>query len=303
MKDLRETVLDWVATGAAITGVLSAMSAFELIQRVAIRIGDHEHQRAVSGMAWGINLGAKLAGTRFRFEGVENVERGKSYIVVANHQSIFDIAMASQYLAALEPRYVSKKELARGLPGVSYNLRLGGSACIDRKNPEQAVAAIAELGRLMKERGFSVVIFPEGTRSRTGEMKPFRETGLRTLIRNAPGVDVLPVTNHGGSALWQHNLKPVVRNVELGMRVHRPVTPPDPDDAEAFTAFVRRCEDIIRSGLPRADQLGMWGASGKGRPREAEGEARPKVDAEGGPRAGAEAGSRTSAEVAPSPPA
>ena len=291
MKQLRETVLDWVATGASVTGVLTAMSAFELVQRVAIRFGDHPHQRAVSGMAWGINLGARFAGTRFRFEGIENVEPGKSYIVVANHQSMFDIAMASQYLAALEPRYVSKKELARGLPGVSYNLRLGGSACIDRKNPEQAIAAIEELGRRMKERGFSVVIYPEGTRSRTGQMKPFREAGLRTLIRSAPGVEVLPVTHHGGSALWRYNLKPVVRNVELGMRVHPPVTPADPDDAEAFTAFVRRCEDTIRTGLPEADLAGAWAnpADDRPRPRPQEREARAEPNAAPAP--------------APSPPA
>lgn len=270
---LRDTLLDWIATGASVTGVLTAMSTFDIIQRVAIRIGEHEHQRAVSRMAWGINLGVRLAGARFRIDGLENVEPGKSYIIVANHQSMFDISMASEHLAALEPRYVSKKELERGVPGVSYNLRRGGSALIDRRDPERAIAAISELGRRMKQRGFSVVIFPEGTRSKTGEMKPFRESGLKALVRSAPGVDVLPVTNHGGSALFRNNLKPVVRNVELGMRVHPAIRPANPDAPEEFTAFVRRCEDIIRSGLPAADRQGAWGKTPDSRPHGAAPEA------------------------------
>jgi 1-acyl-sn-glycerol-3-phosphate acyltransferase len=254
---LRGNSLDWAATVASVSGVFGALFTYDLVQRVAIRFGDHAHQRAVSRMARWINRAASLAGTRYRVEGTHHIQPGRAYLVVANHQSLFDIAMASDFLDQLEPRYVSKHELARGVPGVSFNLRRGGSACIDRRDPEQAVAAIEDIGRRAQREGFSVVIFPEGTRSKTGAMRPFRETGLRALVRSAPGMEILPVTSVGGSRLFRNNLKPITRNVELGFIVHPPVLPPDPADGEAFTAFVHRLEATIASALPERDRRGL----------------------------------------------
>lgn len=256
MSRLRETILDWVATGASVGGVFASMITFEFIQRAAIRFGSHAQQRAASGMAWAINRSARLAGTRFRVEGIENVEPGRPYIIVSNHQSIFDISMTSEFLGKLEPRYVSKREIGKGVPGVSFNLREGGSALIDRRDPAQAHAAIEQLSRRILAEGFSVVIFPEGTRSRTGAMRPFRESGLRTLVQHAPGVPILPVTTSGGSRLFRNELKPVTRGVELVYRIHPPVFPPDPRDQEAFSAFVRSCAATIESALPEADRQG-----------------------------------------------
>lgn len=253
---LRETTLDWAATAASVGGVFGALFTYDVVQRVAIRFGDHAHQRAVTGMARAINRATWFAGTRHRVEGKEHLQPGRAYIIVANHQSLLDISMASDFLDLLEPRYVSKRELAQGIPGVSFNLSRGGSACIDRKNPEQAITAIEDLGRRAQREDFSVVIFPEGTRSKTGAMRPFREAGLRALICSAPGMEVLPVTSVGGSRLFRHNLKPITRNVELGFIVHPPVIAPDPADAEAFTAFVHRLEGTIASALPKRDSEG-----------------------------------------------
>jgi 1-acyl-sn-glycerol-3-phosphate acyltransferase len=252
----RETTFDWVATAASVGGVFSALFTYDVVQRVAIRFGDHAHQRAVTGMARAINRATLLAGTRLRVEGKEHLQPGRAYIIVANHQSLLDISMASDFLDLLEPRYVSKRELARGIPGVSFNLSRGGSACIDRKNPEQAITAIEDLGRRAQREGFSVVIFPEGTRSKTGAMRPFREAGLRALIRSAPEMEVLPITSVGGSRLFRHNLKPITRNVELAFIVHPPVIAPDPADTAAFTAFVHRLEATIASALPTRDSEG-----------------------------------------------
>jgi 1-acyl-sn-glycerol-3-phosphate acyltransferase len=171
-----------------------------------------------------------------------------------NHQSLLDISMASDFLERLQPRYVSKIELAKGIPGVSYNLRCGGSALIDRKDPGQAHAVIADMGRRVREEHLSVVIFPEGTRSKTGAMKPFKPGGLRTLLEHARGVPVLPVTSYGGSRMFMKGLMPLQRNIELGFVVHPPVSAPDVDDAGAFAAFVKDLEETIASALPPVDR-------------------------------------------------
>jgi 1-acyl-sn-glycerol-3-phosphate acyltransferase len=202
-------------------------------------------------MARAINLASRLSGAKLVCEGLEHVDFTRNYLVVSNHQSLLDISQSSEYLAALAPRYVSKRELARGIPGVSYNLAHGGSACIDRRDPEQARAAIEELGRHVREDGWTAVIYPEGTRSRDGRMRPWKTGGLRTLVACAPGVPILPVTSSGGSRLFAHGMKPLVRGVTLSFKIHPPMPAPDPHDDAAFEEFVRRCQAIIEGALPR----------------------------------------------------
>jgi 1-acyl-sn-glycerol-3-phosphate acyltransferase len=247
-------MLDWVATGLSIGGFMGVLCVFDVLQRIALPFGLGAHQWVVTRMARGCNWGARLGSLRFRADGLENVKPGQNYIIVSNHQSLLDISMASEYLGALRPRYVSKWEIARGVPGVSYNLRHGGSALIDRKNPTQAIAEIEKLAAHIREDHWSALIFPEGTRSKTGAMRPFRTSGLRALVAGAPGVPILPVTTGGGSRAFRNNLRPIVRNVELTFRVHPPMLPPDPKDDAKFEAFVRSLERVMQSGLPPEDQ-------------------------------------------------
>jgi 1-acyl-sn-glycerol-3-phosphate acyltransferase len=244
---------DWLVTSVSVGGVLSTLAAYEVFQRVAIKFGDKTHQRVVSSMARNINRFASLSAP-FRIIGEENVDRKGQYIFVSNHQSMFDISIISGVFSELAPRYVSKLDLARGVPGVSYNLRHGGSALIDRNNPGQAQEEISSLGKRAMEKGFSVVIFPEGTRSKNGRMRSFRETGLRSLITAMPGVPIVPATSSGGSRFFSKNMKPIIRDTEVYYHFHPPVPAADPSDKQGFTAFVRQLEDIVRGGLPIEDQ-------------------------------------------------
>jgi 1-acyl-sn-glycerol-3-phosphate acyltransferase len=252
MGKLREGFLDWIATGVSVGGVMGSLVVFDAVQRVAVLFGDKAHQRAVTGMARSCNLALRAGGIGLHPSGLENA-KGGPYIIVANHQSVLDISLISGFLGHLRPRYISKRELGRGVPGISYNLRRGGSALIDRKNSGQAHKEIEALAQRIREDGWSVAIFPEGTRSKTGKMKTFREAGLRTLVTNAPGVPVLPITTSGGSRLFRKNLRPVVRGVDLGIHVHPPLLPPDPEDAEAWKGFVQELAQTIHSALPPED--------------------------------------------------
>ena len=251
----QKSPLDWVATGVGVAGVFTSLFSYDVLQRIAILFGPHAHQRSVTGMARGINRSARMCGTRFRVEGLEHVDFSQNYIIVSNHQSLLDISMTSDFLAPLEPRYISKRELGRRIPGVSFNLTHGGSALIDRKDPAQAHAEIERIAKRVRDDHWTVMIFPEGTRSKTGALRAFRPAGLRTLLLNAPGVPVLPVTTSGGSRLFKYNLTPVVRGIELVYRIHAPVMPPVIDDSGAFEAFVNQLETTIRDGLEPEDRV------------------------------------------------
>jgi 1-acyl-sn-glycerol-3-phosphate acyltransferase len=87
---------------------------------------------------------------------------------------------------------VSRKELGQGIPSISFNLRHGGSALIDRKDPKQAIPAIKGLGVHRKASPFCSY-FSEGTRSKTGKPKAFAQTWLKYCV-NTPSAYVVPIS-------------------------------------------------------------------------------------------------------------
>lgn len=251
---LGDKIQDWVATVTATSSVIGALSVYDLVQRVALRFSEDARQRAVVRMAYAVNRAVQLSGAKLVVRGLENINFTRNYIVVANHQSFFDIAMTMECLGPLFPRYVSKRELARGVPGISYNLRHSGSALIDRRDPRQSIREIDRLATHVREDGWSVVIFPEGTRSKTGAMRRFQPAGIRTFCLKAPGVPILPLTLSGGSKLFSKNLRPVVRNVTFIFQAHPPVIPPAASDSRAFAAFIAELQETIRVALPENER-------------------------------------------------
>jgi 1-acyl-sn-glycerol-3-phosphate acyltransferase len=115
-------------------------------------------------------------------------------IIASNHQSWYDITTIGWFLRKIHPKYVSKIELGRGIPSISYNLRHGGSALIDRKDGKQALDAIRQLAEYIETHKRSAVIFPEGTRSKTGKPRHFAENGLKILCKYASSAFVVPIT-------------------------------------------------------------------------------------------------------------
>jgi 1-acyl-sn-glycerol-3-phosphate acyltransferase len=259
LSGVRDAVRVWTQTGLASAGVLGTLCVYDVLLRLASPFPDEFYHQISSDMARNINRAlARTANITNRAEGLENItDWERPYVIVSNHQSMFDITLISDHLARLMPRYISKIELAKNIPGVSFNLRRGGSACIDRKNPAQAVEQIEALAKRLVPERVSVVIFPEGTRSKTGKMKSFRESGLKAILRNAPGVKVLPLTLTGGSKVFLHDLKPIGTDVEMRLKVHAPIDPPDLHDEAAWTAFVRSLEQLIQSALPPEEQGGI----------------------------------------------
>lgn len=144
----------------------------------------------------------RVFGTRVDVDRSKEIKSRTGYVIISNHQSLFDIVLIGGFMFSNLPKYVSKAELGRWIPAVSLNLKQGGHALIDRGDGRRAVAEIAALGQRVQERNRSAAIFPEGTRSRDGKLKPFRRTGAVALLRAADRLEVVPVAVHGS---WRLN--------------------------------------------------------------------------------------------------
>ena len=114
-------------------------------------------------------------GIQIHFDRPRNLTIGKPLIIVANHQSTYDIPPIIWYLKKFHPKFISKKQLGRGIPGVSFNLRNGGSVLIDRSRPEESIELIKIFAQKLERNKWSAVIFPEGTRSQDGKPKKFQK--------------------------------------------------------------------------------------------------------------------------------
>lgn len=122
------------------------------------------------------------------------------------------------------PKFVSKMELGKGIPSVSYNLRHGGSVLINRKDSKQSLTQIAKLGTYIEKHNRSAVIFPEGTRSKTGEPKKFYTTGLRILIKKAPSAILIPISINNSWKMLKYGKFPYGLGNHISFEVHPPLT-------------------------------------------------------------------------------
>ncbi|MBQ7342748.1 MAG: 1-acyl-sn-glycerol-3-phosphate acyltransferase [Alistipes sp.] len=155
---------------------------------------------------------------RRRVEGLEHIEKDKPYVIVINHQSMVDIMML--YLVPMIFRWVSKREAYR-IPFIGRFLLLHGDITIDRKQGSKAMRKVMEKGQMWLGRGVSVSMFPEGTRSKDGEIHRFK-AGAFALAKEA-GVGILPVVMDGSTTMFKPSMMVNWRN-EFVIRVLPPVT-------------------------------------------------------------------------------
>ena len=143
-------------------------------------------------------LWVTVAGVRLEVSGLENIEEGTPYIVVANHRSNIDIMTLARALP-IPIRFLSKKEVLQ-FPLMGAAMRGVGMVPLDREMGRKELASIIRSARLLVSEGRSLVIFPEGTRSITGEMLPFKYGAF--FIAAQVGCPVLPVAISGTGAIW-----------------------------------------------------------------------------------------------------
>jgi len=140
------------------------------------------------GKFWSL-MNIFLSGTRIKITGQEKIQKNQSYIVISNHQSLFDVwALIGKI--PLQLRWIVKLEI-RKMPIFGYALERMGHIYINRKTRSAAASSLEKAARKIKG-GTSVIIFPEGTRSKDGHLLRFRRGG--GIIALKSGVPILPVT-------------------------------------------------------------------------------------------------------------
>ncbi len=194
----------------------------------------------VSGTGWS-RLNAFLTPMKVTVVGREHVVPGQSYVVVANHQSGYDIYVVYGWLK-LDFKWVLKAEL-RKVPGLGIGCEKLGHIYVDRSNTQAAVRSI----NAAKERlvgGTSVVFFPEGTRSEDGRLLPFKKGAFRLALDL--GLPILPVTITGTREILPPNtMKLFPGRAKLIFHPPLDVGPYGGD----LPALMRDVRAIVESGL------------------------------------------------------
>ena len=209
-------------------------------------IGGYEaHHKSVKVMNGILVSLTKILGTTYTYTGHENLIKNVPLIFVSNHQSMYDISPLEYDLADFHPKFISKIELGKGIPSVSYNLRHGGSALIDRKNGKQAIEEIKNLAQLIQKNNYSAIIFPEGTRSANGVTRSFKENGLKVLTKYAKDAYVVPVTLNNTWQIEKWGKFPMYLGANVTIQYHKPLKVSD----YKFDEIFELTEQTVKSSI------------------------------------------------------
>jgi len=140
-----------------------------------------------------LRLGQKILGIRLDISGIERIDKKKVYVFMSNHLSLIDGPLLFM-LIPKSIRVILKKEIFK-VPIIGQAMKLVGFIPVDRKSIKGGKKSIDKASRLIKERGFSFLIFPEGTRSRDGKLQPFKRGGF--FISMDSLAPVVPVSIKG----------------------------------------------------------------------------------------------------------
>jgi 1-acyl-sn-glycerol-3-phosphate acyltransferase len=231
-----------IAVGLYLAGAIVFVMPFLILYSLLVGSPD-----AMYGIAMKVvRTAVRLAKINVHVEGLENIPPGVC-IFAANHISNID---PLAFVPAI-PRRVSllvKKELFR-IPIFSTAMRMAKFVPVDRSDKEAAAASVEFAVRVLKER-LSFAVYPEGTRSPDGRMRPFKKGTFVMAIQ--AGVPVVPVSISGGQNLMRKG-EWTIRPGEVGVRFGQPV------DGSKYTIehrseLLARVEALIASGLPEDQQ-------------------------------------------------
>ena len=236
--------LGYILSPFSILAFLLLLVIFHPIQWLCLKLGGYSaHKKCVDILNFFLTSTFYIIGNRVIFINRQNLPIGRPIIFLANHQSLFDIPPMIYYLRKYHAKFISKVELTKGIPSISFNLRHGGGANIDRKDPRQSITELVKFATRMKENRWGAVIFPEGTRSKDGKVKPFQSAGVATLLKKCPDALLVPVAITDSWKMIQYGLYPLNTFTPMTWEVLEPIEP----NTGSVDELVKLAEDRIRA--------------------------------------------------------
>ncbi len=246
-SSLSGRIMSWACTPAYTAAFFAILCLFHPLQWIAAALFGRGAQKVV--LDWMnrsivLNIQA-LTGASFTVSAGPDLPADRPAILVANHQSMYDIPMIMWECRSRNVGFIAKKELGRGIPSISYALRTLGSVLIDRADPAASIAAIREFGQRKNAERQVAAIFPEGTRARDGAMKRFKATGFRALVESMPEALIQPVAIKGNWELLRHNFKPLVFGTSIELRFLAPLEPGGREPDELLAEVESRIRKVV----------------------------------------------------------
>ena len=194
----------------------------------------------------GVRLGLAAAGLRVEVVCAERVQPERGTVYCANHSSNLEPPIIYLALAAVHPRLkiLYKAELRRVIPLLRTSFDVAGFVPIQRQNVEQSGGAIDRAAAALAS-GDSFMIFPEGTRSRTGELLRFKKGGFVMAMKG--GAPVVPIAVTGAGRAMRKG-SPLIRPVTIRVKIGRPIEPGGETLADRH-ALIRRTRESIETML------------------------------------------------------
>jgi len=241
-----QKLLGYILSPVALLAFLLVLVIFQPLQWMALKLGGYTaHKRVVDILNLCLLSTFYILGNRVVFINKQILPIGRPIIFVANHQSLSDIPPLIYYLRKYHAKFISKIELTKGVPSISFNLRHGGGANIDRNDSRQSIAEIIKLANRMKENKWSAVIFPEGTRSKNGLVQHFHSAGIATILKKCPEALLVPIAIKNSWKMIRYGYYPMGTFIRMSWEILQPIEP----KGRSAEAVVLEAENRIRETL------------------------------------------------------
>jgi 1-acyl-sn-glycerol-3-phosphate acyltransferase len=176
---------------------------------------------------------------------LENALSGNSYILVANHASEFDIPLLIDTFANFDVKFIYKKELEK-VPVFGWGMRKSPFIAIDREDPRNAMSSIESALESFHADDASIIVFPEGTRSLTGEMQQFKRGAFMLAARG--GKEILPVAIIGSFSIKDKKQRKINKN-PVQIIISSAVSPPPEPDSRSEKLLMSQIYSVMETKI------------------------------------------------------